>query len=163
MICGCRRRQPPGCPQGWQRGDPRPLSSTFARDQLTKRNTSPARGVTDWWCSNPADLYQMYSSLHLPRTHQHTCKWNYKNLTFGENDVLCRLQIHKPQFSSLLHRCPSDQREGKSFLEYSLSFCRSAFLPTPKINLSAGSFPFVAQPSLWESLFLDNGINAQPN
>lgn len=47
--------------------------------------------------------------------------------------VLCGLQTHKPPFSSLWHRCPSDQRENKPFLEYSLSFCRRAFLPTPEL------------------------------
>ena len=104
-----------------------------AGDELIKLNISPTRGATFWSRSNPADLYQMYGNVHLPCTHWHTCKWNYQMLRFGENAVLHQLQIHKPPFSSLLHRCPSDQRENKSFLEYSLSFCRSAFLPTPKL------------------------------
>lgn len=119
--------------------------------QLIKLNISPTRGATFWCCSNPADLYQTYSNVHLPHAHRHTCKRNYKKLSFGENAVLCRLQIHKPPFSSLLPRCPSDQRETQSFREYSFSFCRSAFLPTPKLISAQVVFPFIAQPSLWKS------------
>lgn len=80
---------------------------------------------------------------HFPSTpaHQHTCNYNYKNLTFGEHALPCQLHIHKPvfssihkpPFSSLLPRCPVDQRDSSSFFQCSLSFGRSAFLPTPEL------------------------------
>lgn len=128
-------------------------------DQLTKLNLSLARGATFRCHSTLTNSCQKHSNVSLP----HTPAKGTTKICLGENALLCWLQSNNPPFASLRCRCPSDQRENKSFLEYSLSFCTKCLPSHTKINLSAGSFPFVAQPSLWESLFLAKSINAQPN
>lgn len=134
-----------------------PCSRT--RDQLTKLNLSLPRGAMLWCHSTPTDPCQEHSDVSLP----HTPAKGTTEICLGENALLCWLQSNNPPFASLWCRCPSDQRENKSFLECSLSFCTKCLPSHTKINLSAGSFPFVPQPSLWESLFLARSINAQPN
>jgi len=131
-ICGCRWSQPTGCPQGWQRGDPGPLSSTLLQHQVPAREAEhpPVRGPTLWCHLNHADC-----ESHVAVFIFHIRRGTPANGT-TKSSVLVKVVFPAGSKSINLHFhpcCTSDQRENKSFLEYSFSFCRSAFLPTPEL------------------------------